>query len=138
MAKSFVYISQREINLALTINYTVKTFLLFVKQSSLISLCLTNTQTLKWLFKSFKITALGVHDSVYEAQAHVAAMANAKIPSQIINNVPRMVGAPTVASSFHHLKVTCFYKLLGSYMGVVFLLAIIFPRQLQNFHGSWS
>ncbi|KAF6166495.1 hypothetical protein GIB67_038232, partial [Kingdonia uniflora] len=53
----------------------------------------------------FDRTTLGVHDSVYEAQAPAAAMANAKIPSQIINNVPRMVSAPTVASSFHHLKL---------------------------------
>ncbi|KAF6161160.1 hypothetical protein GIB67_007801 [Kingdonia uniflora] len=57
-------------------------------------------------------TALGVHDLAYEAQALVAALANVKIPSQIINNVPRMVNAPTVASSFHHLKVTCFYKVI--------------------------
>ncbi|KAF6140409.1 hypothetical protein GIB67_013178, partial [Kingdonia uniflora] len=42
-------------------------------------------------------TALGVHDSAYEAQAPVAAMANAKISSQIVNNAPRMVTAPTVA-----------------------------------------
>ncbi|KAF6157899.1 hypothetical protein GIB67_015215 [Kingdonia uniflora] len=83
-------------------------------------------------------TALGVHNSAYEAQVLVAAMANAKIPSQIVNNDPRMVIAPTVTSFFHHLKEACFYKLLVSYMGVVFLLAIIFPRQLQEFHGSWS
>ncbi|KAF6167367.1 hypothetical protein GIB67_020673 [Kingdonia uniflora] len=57
-------------------------------------------------------TALGVHDSAYEAQVPVVAMANAKSPSQIVNNGPRMVSVPTVASSFHHLKATCFYKVI--------------------------
>ncbi|KAF6165478.1 hypothetical protein GIB67_028037, partial [Kingdonia uniflora] len=76
--------------------------------------------------------SLGVHDSAYEAQVPVAAMANAKIPSPIVNNDPRMVSAPTVASSFGHLRQHAFIN----YMGVVFLLVIIFPRQLQEFHGS--
>ncbi|KAF6173103.1 hypothetical protein GIB67_004206 [Kingdonia uniflora] len=56
-------------------------------------------------------TALGAHDSAYKAQVPVATMANAKIPSQIVNNDPRMVSAPTVASSFNHLRQHAFIKL---------------------------